>query len=82
MIKKHPSLTRRRFLQGSAAMSLLAGLELLAPAYARQSTGNTVARHSSTDGTDVFDLQIRRTPVIINGRQANPITLNGSIPGP
>ena len=82
MIKKHPSLTRRRFLQGSAAMSLLAGLELLAPAYARQSTGNTVARHSSTDGTDVFDLQIRRTPVIINGRQANPITLNGSVPGP
>ena len=37
---------------------------------------------STTDGTDVFDLQIRRMPVIINGCQTSPITLNGSVPVP
>ena len=63
-------------------MGLLSGLDSLAPAYARQSSGNTLASRASQGDVDSFDLTIARTPLTIGGRPANPITLNGSIPGP
>lgn len=80
---KYPaSFTRRRFLQGTAAMAALAGLGRLAPAYAWQQTGNLVAEKTVSGNTDIFDLTIGHTPMVIGGRSANPITINGSIPGP
>lgn len=80
---KYPaSFTRRRFLQGTAAMAALAGLGRLAPAYAWQQTGNLVAEKTVSGNTDIFDLTIGHTPMDIGGRSANPITINGSIPGP
>ncbi len=81
-MKNHPTFTRRRFLQGTAAMGLLAGLDSLAPAYAWQNSGNTVAPRRTQGETDVIDLAVRRQPVTIGGGKANPITINGSIPGP
>ena len=74
--------SRRRFLQGSAAMGLLAGLDSLAPTYAWEGTGNKLAQRTSQGDVDSFDLTIARTPLIIGGQPANPITINGSIPGP
>ncbi|MDY6980274.1 MAG: copper resistance system multicopper oxidase [Pseudomonadota bacterium] len=80
---KYPaSFTRRRFLQGTAAMAVLAGLGRLAPAYAWQQTGNLVAEKTVSGNTDIFDLTIDHTSMDIGGRSANPITINGSIPGP
>lgn len=80
---KHPaSFGRRQFLQGAAAMTVLAGLGRLAPAYAWQQTGNLVADKTVSGNTDIFDLTIDHTPMDIGGRSANPITINGSIPGP
>ncbi len=76
------SLPRRRFIQGVAAMGLLAGLDALVPAWAWQKTGNLAADKRISGNTDIFDLAIRRTPMSIGGRPANPITLNGSVPGP
>ena len=73
---------RRRFLQGSAALAVLAGLGRLAPAYAWQQTGNLLADKTVSGNTDIFDLTIGHTPMKIGGREANPITINGSIPGP
>lgn len=74
--------SRRRFIKNTATLSLLAALESLAPAYAWQKYGTTVA-DKTTDGKDnIFDLTIERKKMTIAGREANPITLNGSIPGP
>lgn len=79
---ERPGITRRRFLQGTAMMGLLGGLQGLAPAYAWEKTGNLVAPKQTGGNADLFDLQIGRTPLSIGGRPANPITVNGSIPGP
>lgn len=74
--------SRRRFLQGTAMFGLLAGLESLAPAFAWDRTGNLDAKRTTAGNADVFDLTIRRSPLTIGGRAANPITINGSVPGP
>ncbi|TDY02877.1 copper resistance system multicopper oxidase [Thiohalophilus thiocyanatoxydans] len=73
---------RRQFLQGAAAMAVLAGLGRLAPAYAWQQTGNLLADKTVSGNTDIFDLTIDHTPMKIGSREANPITINGSVPGP
>lgn len=80
--KKSIPLTRRLFLKGAAAMTLLTGLGHVAPAYAWQRTGNPVADKSISGNADIFDLTIDHTPMKIGGIQANPITVSGSIPGP
>lgn len=77
-----PAAGRRRFLKGAAAMGLLSGLEALAPAYAWEKTGNLAARPSVSGNTDAFDLEIARADMLIDGRPARPITINGSMPGP
>jgi len=80
--EKTTPLNRRRFLQGTAAMSMLAGLGRLAPAYAWQQTGHPLNDKMLSANTDAFDLTIGRTPMKIGGIQTSPITINGSIPGP
>lgn len=80
--KHHAGFTRRRFLQGSAAMAALVGLGRLAPAFAWDKTGNLVADKTVSGNADIYHLTIDRTPMTIGGRPANPITINGSIPGP
>jgi CopA family copper-resistance protein len=76
-------VTRRRFLQGAAAMGLLAGIDSLVPAYAWARTGNLAAKRDVDGNSDIFDLVIERTPLDIGGRATSqPITINGSIPAP
>lgn len=79
---KSSTLPRRRFIQGVAAMGLLAGLDALVPAWAWQKGGNLTAARRVDGSSDIFELAIRRTPMSIGGQPARPITLNGSIPGP
>ncbi len=73
---------RRRFLQGTAMMGLLAGFESLTPAFAWDKSGNLSAAKTAQGDTDIFNLSIKRKPLQIGSRMGNPITLNGSIPGP
>jgi len=80
--KRHAGFTRRRFLQGTAAMTALAGLGRLAPAFAWDKSGNLLAEKTVSGNADIYHLTIDRTPMTIGGRPANPITINGSIPGP
>jgi len=80
-MKPTSSYTRRRFLQGVAALSLLAGMGCLVPAYAWQSAESATSRSARTSA-DVIDLLIRKEQIRIAGRDATATTINGSIPGP
>ena len=76
------SRARRRFLQSTAAMGLLAGVDALLPAWAWRGGGNLIADKRVSGNQDIYELEIARTPLDIGGRRVNPITLNGTIPGP
>ncbi len=78
MNSNNARFTRRNFLKSMAAMGLLGGLESLAPAYAAQYTGLS---HAGADDA-AFDLRIQRTALRIGEREAQAVTINGSIPGP
>lgn len=74
-------LTRRHFLVGAAALGLTALLEGLLPVYALEPSGLSIGRGIRTAG-DPIDLLLRRQVLNVDGRKANAITLNGTIPGP
>jgi FtsP/CotA-like multicopper oxidase with cupredoxin domain len=80
--RQRPDLSRRRFVIRLTGLGVLAGLESLAPAWAWNRTGNQLVERNSAGEQDIFELAVRRTAVDIGARQALPITLNGSIPGP
>ncbi len=66
--------TRRTFVKGLAASSLLAGLDLWrTPVWA--------ANPMALSGRN-FDLFIGKTPVNITGKPRTAMTINGSLPGP
>jgi len=65
------SLNRRRFIRRSAAASLLAGFESLAPAYARS---------RASDGP--IDLAIGEQAINVGGKQFPALAINGTVPGP
>ena len=73
--------TRRRFLQYTGAMGLLAGLKSLVPAYAWQDA-TAGALQATPPGVTHLDLRIGETPFVIGERQGTAITMNGSVPGP
>lgn len=80
-----PSLSRRSFLQGTSAALFIAGLDRLAPSYARRLTQRASLAASASPGAAaqaVIDLAIRETPIEIAGRRASATTINGTIPGP
>ena len=68
-------VTRRHFLRNAAAVSALAGLESLVPAYARP---GKMAR--ATGGP--IELTIDKQSIDIGGRRASAIAVNGTVPGP
>ncbi|WP_285354446.1 copper resistance system multicopper oxidase [Pseudomonas sp. lyk4-R2A-10] len=74
-----PSTTSRRtFVKGLAAGSLLGGLGLWrTPVWALNSPGQV----NELSGTD-FELFIGETPVNFTGRPRTAMTINGSLPGP
>ena len=73
---------RRRVLRGAAALGLMAGLGRLAPAFGWGASGNVEAPKRSEGNLDIFELTIERRPMRIGRRLGNPITINGTIPGP
>jgi len=74
-----PSTTSRRtFVKGIAAGSLLGGLGLWrTPVWALNSSGQV----NELSGTD-FELFIGETPVNFTGQPRTAMTINGSLPGP
>ncbi len=81
MILKNHWLARRQFLGTAGAAGLLAGLDTLAPAYAKQ-TGGLVKLAAAGAQGQTYDLQIGRTARLIAGREAKTIASNGTVPGP
>ncbi|MGH8653827.1 MAG: multicopper oxidase domain-containing protein, partial [Gammaproteobacteria bacterium] len=80
-LNESDALTRRRFLQSTGALGLLAGLKSIVPAYAWQGTAGA-ASDATRRGRNVIDLLIRKTPFNIGERKGTAVTLNGSVPGP
>jgi CopA family copper-resistance protein len=77
--------SRRRFLRNLTSMSVLAalyGYGGIVPALSWPQGGNHEALREVDGDTDIFDLVIDRTPMKIDGKPANPITVNGTVPGP
>jgi len=77
--------SRRRFLRNATTMSVLAalyGYSGIRPALGWPQAGNHEAERQIEGDTDVFNLVIDRTPMKIDGKPANPITINGTVPGP
>ncbi len=84
--------TRRDFLRTAGALSVLAGVQSLAPAWARPSapnasglaqTGLTGLEPTRRVGNRVeYDIEIARTPIEVAGERASAITMNGTVPGP
>lgn len=73
--------TRRRFLQYTGAVGMLANLRRIAPAYAWQDAVAGVLQ-ATRPGANTIDLLIDQTPFTIGERTGTAITMNGSVPGP
>ncbi|WP_347900493.1 copper resistance system multicopper oxidase [Pseudomonas purpurea] len=74
----HVTPSRRTFIKGLAAGSLLAGVGLWhPPAWALKGTGQPLALR----GTE-FDLWIGESPVNFTGAARTAMTINGGLPGP
>ena len=73
-------LSRRGFLVNSARFAALGGLitALPMPAWAKSATSSAV----DTATHDYFDLRIGPTPIVVDGRTAPALGINGSVPGP
>ena len=85
----HPiaPVTRRNFLYSAGAFGLLAGLDRLAPPFARpwlRAGDGTAESERRLGGTPrgEFDLTIDETRFGFGGRRATATTINGTIPGP
>lgn len=76
-MNKKSAITRRLFLQQSAAIGGLIGLESLVPAYAREAMGLVPMATGAT-----IDLSILRRPFDVAGHMGDAVTISGSIPGP
>ena len=69
-----PYVTRRKFVKGAVAASLLAGLGNILPAYARPGRRGYL-------GSSI-DLSIGHREIEIGGRRVSAIAINGTVPGP
>lgn len=74
-------LTRRKIIHSSATAGAALGLQGLLPTWARSASVDDGIGLRARTGT-TFDLDIARTPVTIDGRHGNAITVNGTIPAP
>jgi len=76
-------VSRREILKSAGALGLLAALEGLVPAYARNAFGQTAAVQTGGElSGSIIDLTIAETPFRVNGRTATAKTINGTLPGP
>lgn len=75
-------ITRRRFLQGTAAAGAGTALYALLPGYAWSALTAPTAAPLQADAGPVTNLVIARSRLDINGKIATPTVVNGSLPGP
>ena len=75
------NMERRDFVRFAAAMGALAGTESLLPGWSR-SPGIARAPAGPARHPAEQDLVIARTPLRIAGRNADTVTINGTVPGP
>lgn len=75
------SLSRRQFIQGVSAFSLLTGLGLATPFSQAAITGARTTDLPVLEGPE-FDLTIEELPVNFTGRPFRGIGINGSVPAP
>ncbi|EPC01086.1 copper-resistance protein CopA [Litchfieldella anticariensis FP35 = DSM 16096] len=75
------SLTRRQILKGGAALGLGSAASGLTPAWANPWGQSNLYPQGVVDGPEIA-LDIRRRNLPINGREARPICINGTSPGP
>ncbi|MGV3707504.1 MAG: copper resistance system multicopper oxidase [Gemmatimonas sp.] len=76
------ALDRRDFVRIAGSASLAVGLNALLPAYARGISGTRTLPPVLAGSAAVHDLRIAQTRLRIDGRRANAVTINGTIPGP
>ncbi len=78
--------TRRQFLRTTGLVGASAACGPLIPAWARSGAHEPLAARSNIGIREVsgtrFDLEIDHTPVVIEGRRDDAITINGTVPGP
>ncbi|PHS28697.1 MAG: copper resistance protein CopA [Robiginitomaculum sp.] len=74
-------VTRRQILGSVTAGATLVALEGLLPAWARSGPGFWPPADPRT-GAHEFDLNLARTPIMVDGKQGSAVTMNGSVPGP
>ncbi|MDY6828093.1 MAG: copper resistance system multicopper oxidase [Pseudomonadota bacterium] len=70
-------VTRRQFVQSGAVVASAYGLQGLTPVWARAAGLVPSGRQASE-----WSLSIARTPVQVDGRRAEAVTVNGSLPAP
>lgn len=83
-------VSRRSFLQATGAMGVLAGLDRIAPAYARPSAGllspsiprGSLGSAETLTGAAPIDLRIAEAAVTIKDRRATATAINATVPGP
>ena len=74
--------TRRSVLGGAGALGAAVSLNALLPGWARAAAdGLKSADQSVLSGTS-FQLEIDRTPFVVDGRRGRAVTINGTVPGP
>jgi CopA family copper-resistance protein len=86
MRSQKPLLTRRSLLRSAGVLGGAGALGALLPAWARSPVVDPAVERSNLGihelpGSD-FDLEIGHTPVSIDGRADDAITINGTVPGP
>jgi CopA family copper-resistance protein len=75
------SMSRRKFLRYAASMTTMASLSSILPTYALAGFKNREVL--TPEGPDnVLDLTVGKMPHMIDGRQAEAIGINGTVPGP
>lgn len=79
---KQPEISRRRFIQATGALGVLAGFQKLAPAYAQPSADLLLRAAATPSAQKGVSLVIDHTPFGFAGRRAIATTINGTIPGP
>ncbi len=73
--------TRRHVLGAASVGTGVLAIEGLMPAWARSGPGSWPPADPHT-GAHEFDLNIARTPIMVDGKQGTAVTMNGSVPGP
>lgn len=74
-------LNRRRFIRGSAALGVLAGLHRIMPAYAFETTGLKASSAGASEPNGIA-LVVREETLQFGDRRGTAVTINGTVPGP